>query len=59
MRVAAFVNWPGRLQPRIVNEPLDMVAQIIFVHGKPVPTGPAALSMLPLTNSAHKSGEHT
>ncbi len=25
VRVPAFVNWPGHLQPRIVNEPLDMV----------------------------------
>jgi len=25
VRVTAFVNWPGHLQPRIVNEPLDMV----------------------------------
>ena len=25
VRVAAFVNWPGKLKPRVVNEPLDMV----------------------------------
>jgi arylsulfatase A-like enzyme len=25
VRVPAFVNWPGHLQPRIVNGPLDMV----------------------------------
>ena len=25
MRVPAFVNWPGKLQPRVVNEPLHMV----------------------------------
>ncbi len=25
VRVAAFANWPGKLKPRIVNEPLDMV----------------------------------
>ncbi len=25
VRVPAFVNWPGHLQPRIVTEPLDMV----------------------------------
>ena len=25
VRVAAFVNWPGKLKPRIVTEPLDMV----------------------------------
>jgi arylsulfatase A-like enzyme len=25
VRVPAFVNWPGKLQPRIVNQPLHMV----------------------------------
>jgi arylsulfatase A-like enzyme len=25
VRVPAFVNWPARLQPRVVNEPLHMV----------------------------------
>jgi len=25
VRVAAFVNWPARLKPRVVTEPLDMV----------------------------------
>ena len=25
MRVVAFVNWPGKLKPRVVTEPLDMV----------------------------------
>ena len=25
VRVAAFVNWPGKLKPRVVDAPLDMV----------------------------------
>ena len=25
MRVAAFANWPGKLKPRVVDAPLDMV----------------------------------
>ena len=25
VRVAAFVNWPGKLKPRVVEAPLDMV----------------------------------
>ena len=25
VRVPAFVNWPGKLQPRVVNEPVHMV----------------------------------